>query len=218
MKRKKLRKYVLPIVYVMVLGMMVTGIVFLSRNLLDQAVANDENYNYSSSVFEETDEDSELVNDEVPEPTITIARPYTSENITVAKEFYNTEESAENQEKALIFYENTYMPNTGILYEGDEAFDVVSILDGTVKEVKEDEILGKVVTIEHDKNITSVYYTLGEVKVEQGATVTQNQVIATSGTSKLQTTKPQTLLFETYVNGVLTNPNSLFDKNIAELE
>ena len=110
------------------------------------------------------------------------------------------------------------MPNTGILYEGDEAFDVVSILDGTVKEVKEDEILGKVVTIEHDKNITSVYYTLGEVKVEQGATVTQNQVIATSGTSKLQTTKPQTLLFETYVNGVLTNPNSLFDKNIAELE
>ena len=93
MKRKKLRKYVLPTVYVMVLGMMVTGIVFLSRNLLDQAVANDENYNYSSSVFEETDEDSELVNDEVPEPTVTIARPYTSENVTVAKEFYNTEES-----------------------------------------------------------------------------------------------------------------------------
>ena len=217
MKRKKLRKYVLPTVYVMVLCMMVTGIVFLSRNLLDQAVANDENYNYSSSVFEETDEDSELVNDEVPEPTVTI-RPYTSENVTVAKEFYNTEESTENQEKALIFYENTYMPNTGILYEGDEAFDVVSILDGTVKEVKEDEILGKVVTIEHDKNITSVYYTLGEVKVEQGATVTRNQVIATSGTSKLQTTKPQTLLFETYVNGVLTNPNSLFAKNIAELE
>ena len=55
------------------------------------------------------------------------------------------------------------------------------------------------------------------IKVNKGDKVTRSQVIATSGTSKLQTNKPQTLLFETYIDGVLTNPNTLFDKNISEL-
>ena len=162
MKKRKLKGYVLPTLYLVVLAMMVVGITFLSKSLLENQVSEDENYNYSTSVFEETDD--KPVNNEVNTEEAKIVRPYTSDQVSVAKDFYNREESAENQENALIFYENTYMPNTGILYESDEAFDVVAIMDGTVKEIKEDEILGQVITIENNTKLTSIYYTLGEIK------------------------------------------------------
>ena len=216
MKKRKLKGYVLPAIYFVVLGVMVVSITFLSQSLLEKQKMNDEDYNYSKSVFEESENDP--TNTEVDTTTeIKIVRPYTSDKVTVTKEFYNKDESVENQEKALIFYENTYMPNTGILYGCDEKFDVIAILNGTVKEIKEDEILGQMITIECDNKITAVYYTLGEIKVNEGDQITQNQVIATSGTSNIDSSKAESLLFETYIDGVLTNPNNLFDKSISEI-
>ena len=216
MKKRKLKGYVLPAIYFVVLGVMVVSITFLSQSLLEKQKMNDEDYNYSTSVFEESENDP--ANTEVDTTNeIKIVRPYTSDKVTVTKEFYNKDESTENQEKALIFYENTYMPNTGILYGSDEKFDVIAILNGTVKEIKEDEILGQMITIECDNKITAVYYTLGEIKVNEGDQITQNQVIATSGTSNIDSSKAESLLFETYIDGVLTNPNNLFDKSISEI-
>ena len=216
MKKRKLKGYVLPAIYFVVLGVMVVSITFLSQSLLEKQKMNDEDYNYSTSVFEESENDP--TNTEVDTTNeIKIVRPYTSDKVTVTKEFYNKDESVENQEKALIFYENTYMPNTGILYGSDEKFDVIAILNGTVKEIKEDEILGQMITIECDNKITAVYYTLGEIKVNEGDQITQNQVIATSGTSNIDSSKAESLLFETYIDGVLTNPNNLFDKSISEI-
>ncbi len=216
MKKRKLKGYVLPAIYFVVLGIMVVSITFLSQSLLEKQKENNEDYNYSTSVFEESESDpTNKENNTTAE--IKIVRPYTSDKVTVTKEFYNKEESAENQEKALIFYENTYMPNTGILYGSDEKFDVVSILNGTVKEIKEDEILGNMISVDCDNKITAIYYTLGEVKVAEGDQITQNQVIATSGMSNIDSSKLETLLFETYIDGVLTNPNTLFDKNISEI-
>lgn len=216
MKKRKLKGYVLPAIYFVVLGVMVVSITFLSQSLLEKQKMNDEDYNYSKSVFEESE--NEPTNTEVDTTNeIKIVRPYTSDKVTVTKEFYNKDESVENQEKALIFYENTYMPNTGILYGSDEKFDVIAILNGTVKEIKEDEILGQMITIECDNKITAVYYTLGEIKVNEGDQITQNQVIATSGTSNIDSSKAESLLFETYIDGVLTNPNNLFDKSISEI-
>lgn len=214
MKKRKLKGYVLPAIYFVVLVVMVVSITFLSQSLLEKQKMNDEDYNYSKSVFEESENDptnTDTTNE------IKIVRPYTSDKVTVTKEFYNKDESVENQEKALIFYENTYMPNTGILYGSDEKFDVIAILNGTVKEIKEDEILGQMITIECDNKITAVYYTLGEIKVNEGDQITQNQVIATSGTSNIDSSKAESLLFETYIDGVLTNPNNLFDKSISEI-
>ena len=216
MKKRKLKGYVLPAIYFVVLGVMVVSITFLSQSLLEKQKMNDEDYNYSKSVFEESENNP--TNTEVDTTTeIKIVRPYTSDKVTVTKEFYNKDENVENQEKALIFYENTYMPNTGILYGSDEKFDVIAILNGTVKEIKEDEILGQMITIECDNKITAVYYTLGEIKVNEGDQITQNQVIATSGTSNIDSSKAESLLFETYIDGVLTNPNNLFDKSISEI-
>ena len=168
------------------------------------------------SVFDESDQTSPTTNEEPVSEKVSM--PYTSANVTVAKSFYNKDESNENQENALIYYENTYMPNTGVLYESDEIFDVVSPMDGTVKDIKTDEILGTVLTIEHNSKVTTVYYTLGDTKVNVGDRVTKDQLIATSGTSKLETAKEQTLLFEVYIDGVLTNANEFYEKTLDELK
>lgn len=216
MKKRKLKGYVLPTVYLFIIGLMALGVTFLSKNLLDKNVETDENYNYSMSVFDENEQTPTTTNEEPVSEKVSM--PYTSANVTVAKSFYNKDESNENQESALIYYENTYMPNTGVLYESDEIFDVVSPMDGTVKDIKTDEILGTVLTIEHNSKVTTVYYALGETKVNVGDTVTKNQLIATSGTSKLETDKEQTLLFEVYIDGVLTNPNEFYEKTLDELK
>ncbi len=216
MKKRKLKGYVLPTVYLLIIGLMAVGVTFLSKNLLDKKVETDENYNYSMSVFDENEQTPTTTNEQPVSEKVSM--PYTSANVTVAKSFYNKDESNENQESALIYYENTYMPNTGVLYESDEIFDVVSPMDGTVKDIKTDEILGTVLTIEHNSKVTTVYYALGETKVNVGDTVTKNQLIATSGTSKLETDKEQTLLFEVYIGGVLTNPTEFYEKTLDELK
>ncbi len=216
MKKRKLKKFVLPTLYLMILGIMAASITFLSKNLLDTTVEEDEYYNYSMSVFNDEEEPT-TETEETPE-VVKVSQPYTSDKVSIAKEYYDTTGSTETQEKALIYYGGTYMPNTGILYESDEAFDVVAIMDGTVKDIKEDELLGTVMTIENSSKLTTIYYTLGETKVSVGDTVTQNEVIATSGTSSLETAKQNTLLFETYVDGILTNPTTVFEKSISELK
>lgn len=214
MKQRKLKGYVLPTIYAITLVMMIISIAFLSQNLL--ASQEERNPINSEPVFDE----QSVINETTEEQTtneVTIAMPYTSDKVSVAKDYYNREDDSENQEKSLIFYENTYMPNTGILYESDETFDVVTILDGTIKEVKEDEILGKMVSIEHENGIISTYYTLGEVKVSAGDQVKQNDIIATSGTSKLNINKQSSLLLEIYIDGNLTNPNTIFNKKVSEI-
>lgn len=214
MKKRKLRGFVLPTIYLMILGVMAFGITFLSKNLLNQQEKKDENYNYTMSVFNEQEEQKEEEKKEETKEKTTAILPFTSEKVNIAKEFYNKEDSEEKQQNALIYYENTYMPNTGILYESDEVFDIIASIEGTVKDIKQDEILGTVLTIESDE-ITTIYYTFGELKVKVGDKVTQKMPIATSGESKLETSKKQTLLFEVYKNGTLTNPNSILEKTNA---
>jgi len=218
MKKRKLKGYVIPTIYLLVLGIMAIGITMLSKNLLDKNIEQDEHYNYTMSVFNEEDETTNNTppNEETKiEPNV--MKPYTNESVSIAKNFYNKEDTTENQQNSLIYYENTYMPNTGILYECDEVFDVIAVMDGKVKDIKTDEILGTVLTLENSQKLTTMYYTLGETKVNVGDTVTMGSVIATSGQSKLQTEKKQTLLFEAYIDGNLTNPNTLFEKNVSEL-
>lgn len=219
MKKRKLKKFVLPTFYIIILGVVSFGITMLSSKLLESQVRKENHYNYTMSVFNESDE-TEPTMDEVPtqeekKEDQKVMLPFNNEKVKIAKYFYNSEDDSEKQQNSLIYYENTYMPNTGILYESEEIFDVLAVLQGTVKDIKEDEILGKVLTLESN-NVTTIYYTLGEIKVKVGDTVNMGDTIATSGISKIESNK-QTLLFEVYMNGVLTNPETLFEKNISEL-
>ena len=214
MKKRKLRSYVVTTIYLVALGLMAFSITFLSQNMLEKKEMEDNLANDSIPVFEENVEEPQVP--QTDPGVATVARPFVSDTVSIAKKFYNKDESVENQENALIFYENTYMPNTGILYEADETFEIISVLEGKIKDIKADEILGNVITIEHGSKLTTVYYTTGTVSVKVGDSVTQGTTIAASGESKLETDKKESFLFEVYLNGTLTNPENIFDKPITD--
>lgn len=146
-----------------------------------------------------------------------IIRPYTDTEVKVSKNFYDYQAEAKEQEESLIYFEGTYMQSSGISYSKGEAFDVVSILDGTVKEVKEDATLGNVITIEHQNGITSVYQSIGEISVKAGDVTTSGQVIAKSATSNISTELGNHLYFELIIDGICVDPENYYDKSINEL-
>jgi len=108
------------------------------------------------------------------------------------------------------------MQSSGISYSKGDIFDVVSILDGTVKEVKEDTTLGNIITIEHENGITSVYQSVGDISVKANDTVTSGQVIAKSSTSNISTDLGNHLYFELIIDGICVDPENYYDKSINE--
>lgn len=161
-----------------------------------------------------TSEVNNSQNDTNITPTVsvskTIIRPYTSTDVSATIPYYNIDGTNDEQAAALIYYEGIYMQNTGVLYTSNNTFDVVSILDGTVKNIKEDSLMGNIVEIEHTNNLTTVYQSLGEVKVKVGDTVKQGDIIATSGQNKIATDTSNALHFEVFYKGEVFNPEEFY--------
>ena len=149
--------------------------------------------------------------------TKAIIRPYTSQEVSATIPYYNIDGTNDEQAAALIYYEGIYMQNTGVLYTSNNQFDVVSILDGTVKNVKEDSLMGNIVEIEHTNNLTTVYQSLGEIKVSVGDKVSQGDVIATSGQNKITTDTSNALHFEVFYKGEVFNPEEFYLLDYTEV-
>ena len=149
--------------------------------------------------------------------TKAIIRPYTSQEVSATIPYYNIDGTNDEQAAALIYYEGIYMQNTGVLYTSNNQFDVVSILDGTVKNVKEDSLMGNIVEIEHTNNLTTVYQSLGEVKVSVGDKVSQGDVIATSGQNKITTDTSNALHFEVFYKGEVFNAEEFYLLDYTEV-
>ena len=146
-----------------------------------------------------------------------IVRPYTDPSVTIKTNYYNKEDDIETQKNSLILFENTYLPSTGIDYQTDYDFDVVSILDGIVITVREDQTLGKIVEIKHKDNIISSYQSLGEVLVKEGDEVKQGTLIGKSGTSNIQKDMGSHLHFELTVDSKNVDPEEYYDKELGNL-
>ena len=145
-----------------------------------------------------------------------IVKPFTEAEVKILNDYYDYQSSDENQQSSILMHDDTYIQNTGINYSSDKQFDVISILSGEVIEVKDKELLGKSVTIKHDKELISVYQSLGEVSVKQGDKVASGQVIGKSGSCDLIPASKNNLHFELYVNGIIEDPENYYDKKISE--
>ena len=142
-----------------------------------------------------------------------IIRPYTSKDITIGKSYYDYKAEEENQEASIIYYENTYIQNTGVDYVSKEVFDVNSIADGIVISVTQDDIVGQTIKIKHNNDMISVYQSVNDVKVKENDEVTKGQVIATSGTNNINSELGNHLHFELYNQNILVNPEDFFIAN-----
>ena len=207
--KRQLKKSVVYGLYALSFTLLVGGIVVLGFAAKD---VNDSEISYVSKGILDYEEKVPVVNTEVK-----IIRPYVDTEVTLSKNFYDYQAEAETQEKSLIYYEGTYMPSSGVSYSKGDFFDVVSILDGTVKEVKEDTTLGNVITIEHENGITSVYQSVGEISIKANDTVVGGQVIAKSSTSNISTELGNHLYFELIIDGICVNPENYYDKKVNEL-
>ncbi|AZB40877.1 M23 family metallopeptidase [Bacillus sp. FJAT-42376] len=152
---------------------------------------------------------------EVSKPVENIAAPaLNKESVQVVKKFYDAKASKEEQEAALVSYNNTYSPNQGIdLAQKDgKEFDVTASLSGTVLRAVKDPILGYVVEIQHENNVTTVYQSLASVAVEEGDSVAQHAVIGKAGKNLLDEKNGVHVHFEIRKDGKALNPANLLEK------
>lgn len=206
-KNLKLRPFVLPTIYALSVITLIISIYYAANTL---KTSEDEYYTYVTSSIMDTD---------IPviATDIKLIRPYTNTEVTIGKSYYDYKAKKEEQENSITYYENTYMQNAGVDYVLKDTFEVVSILDGTVIDVKEDDIVGKTITIKHDDKIVSVYQSLSEVNVKKDDQVTQGQIIGKSGTNKLEKDLGNHLYFELSIDGSVVNPEDYYDKKVNEI-
>ncbi len=153
------------------------------------------------------------VSTEEEQTPMDIIRPYTDNTVEIGKSYYDYEAEEKSQEDAIIYYENTYIQNTGVDYVSENVFEVNAIADGTVLSVTTDDIVGTTIKIEHNNEMISVYQSVNDVKVKEKDQVTQGQVIATSGTNNISSDLGNHLHFELYNKNILVNPEDFFANN-----
>ena len=205
MKKKKLKSYVLPS-FIMIL---IAGTIILTGTISSLRNNNEDLSTYVSNII--LDPNVAVIN-----TTRRIINPYTDPNVTIGKNFYDYKGNAQDQEKSIIYHDDTYMQNSGIDFVRENPFEVVAVLDGTVTNVKEDDTLGKIVEIKHDNEYISIYQSLSETTVKKGDTITQGQVIGKSGTNELDKEIGNHLHFEFYVNGQVVNPSLYLNKELKD--
>ena len=208
----KTKKFVVPTIYTISL-LLIIGSIFLLVSGISNYFKEVPDYDYTiRNVFEN--------NKVLPVQTTKnlIIRPYLSESVNIGKYFYDYEGEREGQEKALVYYENTYMQNSGVDYISNGVFDVVSILDGEVISVEKDSVLGNIVKIKHDKDLISIYQGIDEVSVSKGDAVAQGQILGVSSTSKINPEYNSSLHFEVYYKGEILDPENLYTLSIEDLQ
>ena len=211
MIKTKFKKITVPAIYAVAL------LVFGTSMYLVQKVVNKQTFETNGKMEYV---DKEIVTDNVYVPVVVqtniISRPYINGSVTINKTFYDYNKTSEEQENSIIFYENTYIQNSGVDYKFTENFEITSVLDGTVIEVTTNEILGTTIKIRHENDIVSTYQSLSQVNVNQNDYVVRGQVIGTSGTCKLYNTDSN-LHFELTYQGKNINPEEYYDKTTDEL-
>ena len=212
MIKRKLKSFVVPAIYSVAIVISIFSM-YLVKNIFTKNM--DSNKNEVKYV------DNEITGVDTVIPVIStstsIIKPYTNNDVKIVNNFYNYQADAESQQNSILYYENTYMQNSGVDYAMDSEFDVVSILDGTVIKVEENDILGIIVEIRHTKDLISIYQSLKDVSVKVDDKVVQGQIIAKSGTSNINTSLTNHLHFELYHKGMVVNPEDYYNKLLGDL-
>jgi len=210
MTKRKLKGYVKPTIFFVGMSILFLSLMLMTKNMKPKETIEGEDAYVINSIIDVV---TPVV--ETPEET-KIIRPYTSDKVAVNKTFYTKDDTEEQQQNSLIYYENTYLQNSGEIYASDEEFDVVAVLDGTVVDVKQDELLNTIVYVSHNSNLTTIYYGLKDVNLKVNDTIKQKDVIGKSNQNKF-CNKPFSMLFEVNYNGKVLDPENFYTMDFKEL-
>ena len=221
MKKRKLKPFVVPMMYVASIAMLLGSVYFVERLINNSMFQSDEVEEVQEVILDDSVEEDDYINSsDVPVVSTdpVIVRPYTNGNVKIVKNYYDYQADSASQEGSIVYYGNTYMQNSGVDYGMDGEFEVVSILDGTVMEVIDDEIMGKTIKIKHSNDLISVYQSMGSVDVKADDAVTQGMIIGRSGEANVSPELGNHLHFELYHKGSVVNPENYYEKQLGELE
>lgn len=212
---KSVKKIFVPTIYLMAI-LSVVGCILLTIMSINKYLTESEKFDYSINGLIDN-EVKPVQGEDNTKNDVKVIKPFRNEKVTIGRGFYDFEGEQTNQEKSIIFYENTYMQNSGVDYVSEKAFDVVSVLAGKVVSVDVDETLGNIVKIEHDKGIITTYQGIDNVALKVGDNVTQGTVVGTSGKSLVNSNYTTSLHFEVSYKGELVDPENFYSLNIDEL-
>ena len=210
-KKLKLRPYVFPMLY------MVVVLVLLGAVYYNSLISNSYKTKDTSDLTYVTN--LELYDDgiAVSKKEEIMVKPFISETVTIGKNYYNYQDGKDKQENSIVYYEGTYIQNSGVDYISKEKFDIVSCLNGTVLSVQKTELMGYVVEIKYDNDIIMSYQSLSEVTVKENDSVVKGQTIGISGKSTIGSELGNHLHLEMYLNGQTVNPEDYYNKNIKDI-
>lgn len=215
------KKWVFPAIYIASAALILTSVLWFQNSSDEQAESD--NYGYEHQVDKQYTQDQSFDGEEALPVTLTeenFQMPILDEStVFIKKNFYDYDASTEDQESALVFYNNTYYPNTGIdiAMETGESFDVVAALSGTVIKAEKDQLLGQVVLVEHDNGVATHYQSLENVVVEAGQYVEQGEVIGVAGRSVYNQDAGVHVHFEIRKDNNPVNPIEFFNQPISSL-
>ncbi len=217
MKKRKLKPFVVPAVYILSLAMLLTSVYFIEK-IINNVVFKSEDVTEVEEVEDVVSEDTDVTNDmPVVNTEPQIIKPYVNESVKVVKNYYDYQADNASQEESILYYGDTYMQNSGIDYASDAEFEVVSILDGVITEIVDDEIMGKTVKIKHSNDLVSVYQSMGTVDFKVNDNVGQGAIIGVSGENNISRDLGNHLHFELYYKGNVVNPDDYYGKLTSEL-
>jgi stage II sporulation protein Q len=208
------KRWVFPAIYLMSAAVILTAVLWyqsISNNVAEDLQTPDQGENAMN--------DPEAV--EVNALKENVKMPALDPDaVSVVKKFYDPNASTEEQEAALVSYNNSYRMNKGIdiASEDQKQFDVVASLSGTVTKATKDPILGYVVEIEHENDVVTVYQSLAEANVQAGDKVEQNELIGKAGKNLYNEEDGNHLHFEIRQNGTAINPLTYMDKPVTSIE
>ena len=209
---RKYSKIFIPAIYLGVVIVMVLSVMMVISGI-KKFVTEKPNYDYTLDDFFQSD-----ISPVMKTEPGKVIRPYLSDKVKVGKYFYDYESTSEKQEDSIIVYQNTYMQNSGVDYVNDESFEVLSVLDGEVIAIEDNEVYGKLITIKHNDNLKTVYGNVTDVLVNVGYKVSQGEIIANSKESDLDNSEKSMLHFEVYYKGSPIDPENLYTLKVSELE
>lgn len=215
MKSIKTRKrWVYPAIYI------ASAAIILSAVLWFQSNGNDSDkfdYDATDITGKKHGEPALEVNRALETFSMPVSDP---DSAVIQKQFYDYDGKKEEQEAALVFYNNTYHPNTGIdiTMEDGKSFDVIAAMSGTVTNVLEDALLGNVIEVEHDKGIVTQYQSVTDIDVKMGDKIKKGQAIAKAGKSLYNEEAGTHVHFEIRKDSMPVNPLDYFGKSLEVLQ
>lgn len=140
------------------------------------------------------------------------------DNIGIVRYFYDKDDESEKQEQSLILFEGVYRANLGIDYAcQNEVFDVCASISGKVTGLKNDPILGWVVSISQD-DIVVTYESLSEVNVKLNDNVKQGDKIGKCGSNLYEADLKNHVHFMLEKNDIVLNPEKYLNKEISTIK